>query len=606
MAVLDVKCYFNTGFSAGNIPSSPAVLEKATSKSFPEVWKLQSQGLAKIKIKADWEEISQVDYVKLGTAYYTVDSIQMLNGSVAVLNLRQDPINTVGGITEFSILDGWATRVHAQTDNLFQNIVTEPWQPRQQLKNDAPVQMGTGDYGTGSVIIGTTVDIISNTNVARQYYAATSEGAADTSNPLIAVPQVKSVKNNTSLVIEPDTSGENGWDGYQINSQSTPASALYDFSVEGVPVGVESLRALGLENAITASFFAPKEYFSIEFDSTGRITTLKNKVKVYNSGLPYKYGTYQCKNNKVYAMFNTFNVVSTGSGAQMSFEARELYSGGSAPAFLVFADPSPNGCPYCQPSWFDGKKTAPFQNCLQGAPWLNVPVTFERASNYLQTRAQYIRTSEDIKMAGKEAVSQLGFATLDLLMGAGSGQEKLVQDFTSPKSDMSFGDYQNASAQGFIGNLYNWSKSAVSAGFTGARLSRELARNTFDYQANVSVAEPGIYFPQSPSIQGYVGNGFLLYRTHLSEADMVAFDNFLTAYGYANSRRLLQEDLSSRKCFNFVQANNVAIGGPKAMWLREAIASYFEAGVRLWHELPNTAAMTDNPIKTSTASEVSD
>ena len=52
MATYNVRCYYNTGFNAVNIPSSPDVLKQFTPHTFPALEVLQDLGLSEIKIKA--------------------------------------------------------------------------------------------------------------------------------------------------------------------------------------------------------------------------------------------------------------------------------------------------------------------------------------------------------------------------------------------------------------------------------------------------------------------------------------------------------------------------------------------------------------------------
>lgn len=105
-----------------------------------------------------------------------------------------------------------------------------------------------------------------------------------------------------------------------------------------------------------------------------------------------------------------------------------------------------------------------------------------------------------------------------------------------------------------------------------------------------------LFYPQDVNQAMFTGNNFMILQETLTDNDMERLDNFLTMYGYSVSRRLEQADFTSRTHFNFVQADNVAVEGP-SMFMCNLISDYFSGGVRLWHELPNRAAMSDNPIR---------
>ena len=65
MATYNVRCYYNTGFNAVNIPSSPDVLKQFTPHTFPALEVLQDLGLSEIKIKATWGQAREIDYISL-------------------------------------------------------------------------------------------------------------------------------------------------------------------------------------------------------------------------------------------------------------------------------------------------------------------------------------------------------------------------------------------------------------------------------------------------------------------------------------------------------------------------------------------------------------
>lgn len=128
MATYNVRCYYNTGFNAVNIPSSPDVLKQFTPHTFPALEVLQDLGLSEIKIKATWRQAQEIDYICLYTpttvegqvekaVYYIVTGIpEMVATDVAVLPVVCDYYNTAGGINYIDILDGITSRVTVSKD----------------------------------------------------------------------------------------------------------------------------------------------------------------------------------------------------------------------------------------------------------------------------------------------------------------------------------------------------------------------------------------------------------------------------------------------------------------------------------------------------------
>ena len=117
---------------------------------------------------------------------------------------------------------------------------------------------------------------------------------------------------------------------------------------------------------------------------------------------------------------------------------------------------------------------------------------------------------------------------------------------------------------------------------------------------------PNVKFPISDNLMPYVGNKFFLVRHRLSDADTIRYDKYLTAYGYSTSEPLTKECFTCRQYFNYVRATDVNIDimpdNPNfGLRTRQQIANQLNAGVRIWHVLPNSTeaidAFENNPIK---------
>lgn len=552
--VYQVTCYKNTGFGSGNIPSSPSILENAEKVQLTanQVWKLQDKYLSRVRLQMAYDVARTVDYVKIGSSYYTVSALSMTN-NVAEFTLSYDPINSVGGIGKFQILDGWAERAHANHDDMFENILDEPYSPMKELVMDPIDVLGNPDITDYRTVVGATVDLSDLTYQASQYVDADSGNG-------VTVPKIPSIPVETTVHI--GRLNEALPSGWREMKQKLPNMTIFNFETQSVKDGIQSVRSLGLTDTITACYQLPADYAE-GIVVGGVLGHLYAPIKNVASKLLYKFGTYVPKNNKVYALFNKYNLLAMASGDHQEYEARELFAGGTSPNFYIYADPSPNGKPYAQPTHFENRTTLPFQECISGAEWLTTPLAFGRPEGWARSMVDYKRGGDD-----------------------------LIRSYERQSFDQGAG----ATKSMFTANIGGILESGLGLYRSTEDIARAANRKDFDFYSDMRIVTPEIRFGRGAEISGYVFNGFVVYRTRLSDEDMERFDNFLTMYGYAQCRRLKQDDMSSRKNFNFVKASNVAVTGPSLMD-RNAIADMFAGGIRLWHVLPNRAAMSDNPIK---------
>lgn len=587
--IYNVTAYKETGFGNGNIPSSPAVLENAQKVTLQanQIWKLQDKYLSRIKLNMAYEDAKLVDYMKVGDSYYTVVGLEMSN-NVATFMLAYDPINSVGGITAFNILDGWAVRAHANHDDMFENILDEPFSPMKALRMS--VNMLSADFDTGgpqTTLIGATIDVTDAKRVAH-IYQAYSAGSSDPTAEML-VPGTPEIVFETRVGIGTSAASPapSQWGGH-IKEQKLPNMTLFGFTTTDnvrdtiIKQGVKAVRDLGLTDIITACYNVPGYYGEFGYDNLGRVIAASGKVHIETADA-YKYGSYKPKNNKVYALFNMYNVISMGSGESREYNARDLFNNDTAPRFIVFGDPSPNGKPYCQPMSYEKGATLPFQEAVRGSEWLSTPITFAKPEGVIDMGIDYRRRSEDILRTYEQGTVNQGIGVMGSLASSIQGVASRVEAL-QPAGAASAGG-----VVGMMGNAYGAYANYINTGIN-------YARNDFDYMKSIQIVQPEIRFARGTALAGFIGNGFITTHTMLSDDDLERFDNFLTMYGYAQSRRLKQDDLTSRKNFNFVQATNVAVTGPNMMD-RNAIADLFAGGIRLWHVLPNRAAMSDNPIK---------
>ena len=603
--VYTVVCYKETGFSRGNIPSSPAVLENAAKITLQanQIWKLQDRFLSQVKLSMSWDDAKDVDYMKVGDSYYTIEGVEMSNGNVAIFTLAMDPITTVGGVSGFTLIDGWAKRCSPKNDDLFGNILPEPWAPAHELKMDGPFYMSDYNDQTTSYFVSASIDLRDSSYLARNYATAATEPDGAVFN--VTVPVVHAINESdaegTQIYLYADGAAPEGW---QTFPTTTPGVGV--FFLNQVTGNIAEIRSLGLLDAVTSAYTIPTKYVYVSENQAALIKVMGGKIDEYDaSTIPYQYGTYTPKNKKVFSLYNLYRIRSSVSGDIGLFEGRELYSGGQYPGFWIFADVSPNGRPYCQPIWYQGSRTKPFQNSIAGAQWVSAPIVNSGASGHELSIAALNRSLSDSQITQERLMYDIQTPTLN-----GVGIESIISDVfsqgrklvaagidkftdwaisTTGRTDVSRADAISDQTMARIGGGRGAERQYVDT-------ERSMRRTKFYFDVSQNLVVPEIRFGRFAEMQEFIGNGFYIDRVRLSENDMERLDNFLTMYGYADDRRLESEDFTSHVHFNYVQADNVAVEGP-SMFMCNLISDYFAGGVRLWHELPNRAAMSDNPIK---------
>lgn len=574
-----VTCYKETGFSRGNIPSSPAVIQNAASVTLQanQVWKMQDLFLSRVKLAMNWENASKIDYMKIGDKYYTVEGVEMVSGSdnVADFTIALDPINSAGGVSGFTIIDGWVERASPRTDVLFDNIMDEPWSPKNEMVSEPPLSIIAGNKVEQQPIIGSTIDLMDDVGAVAKT-AIDSATSAD-----VTFPYIPMASHETHVFIR----------GEPFNltaAPELPGGALFDASNETVLRNVSYAFGLSMQDGITSSYLVPKGYIGSGFSpNNGRWLAIGSDVISKSIDRPYRYGTYVPKNNKVFALFNNYSVFGISSFESKTFEAKDIANSDTQPSFVLYADLSPAGRPYFQPKTYHGRATLVFQEAVAGSNWLNNQITFNSSGQNIMANASYYNTQFNnlfnyIYSSRRAAVGRIPsmLSNIGTLYSSLNGIGKIKDLFQIDA-------YKDLAQFGFDIAMEEWGRDVDY---------RTTVRNADFSFMESQVKAPDFYFNSNVSTSLFVDNGFCVIQSHLSEGDMERFDRFLTMYGYADSRKLDKEDFTSHTHFNFVKASNVAIKGP-TMMLCNMISDYFAGGVRLWHELPNQEAMTNNPIK---------
>ena len=583
--IYNIRLFYNTGFDTGNIPDSPALLDTCEHKDFDAVLMRQSRGLATVKLRSDYKSVRDADYCRMtsndDTAYYVITDIVMLTDNTAELSMTLDPLTTAGGIKNITIIGGQAKRAHVSDDTIFGNILPEPWAPsnRLMIRHKKTIHGVEENAGKVNIAIATC-----NLNKTDEYEAIVAEAI----EARVAFPKLPSMglRQGTVMYYPPDDPELKGF-AYQL-----PGMYAFNMTSSDIKDGSDAARSMGVETAIMNMYTIPSLDIKTATLEGGDVAPdhyteiVGNKI-VYPSGMPYKYHTV--KNNKSVALYNNFLVSSISSGNSMSYAAHDLYAGGDAPDFATKADPAPNGTVYCQPTWYEGQPTLKQEQAVAGSPWYNAGYVYQGSSG-----------GGMAMMNAKRANIQLEIERDYNQAAYGDQQAKQVIGAISDIASVDFDNITNP-----VGIVANAANSAIDIMATErarkydyGNKTRQMGDNLFDASAKANLAAPEVAFPISVTAASYFGQAFQICQITLTDEDLERFDNFLSAYGYAVDKRFEASDLSNRTKHNYVLVSDCQIKSSNASRsVCQQISDMFGAGVRVWHVLPDSAAIYDNPIK---------
>lgn len=553
MTVYTVEAFKHTGFSPNNIPDSAATLRALFPdiSTYPNVNLLQDRGVDSIQIEATWESAKNIDYVCLGGKnYYVVVNHEMINPKVARLTLAMDYLTTLG-LDNIRIVSGWCTRRHVTIDPLFGNVQEEPFAPQQAMVIDMGERIEPV-IGSGSFInmICCTVDL-----ETFEFEADTYKDPVDSA--FVTVPKVPPASTATEIFFNA---------GANIYQFTMPQVTIYNIDNVTVQEKVQSLRSLGIESAIIATYKVPSGYaVPIEVGEGRLLSVGSNFFTREISSLPFEY--YEVKNAKALSgQYNRYRLYSVTSGDAAEYRADEIYEyGRTNPSVVMFADAQPTGKPYCRPKAYKGNTDDIFIEMVSGSPWQNFQIAFNTVSGQAFIDQQQNRKRfEQTVQAGRQIGNAIG---------------SIVSGIKDPGAAISAAT--NLTADAFS-------------------LTAQVNNSEQDYQNAQNVVIPDIRFPISYNLQNYLNNAFWMARVRLSDSDVIRFDAFLTQFGYSVSEPLKDEHFTGRVHFNYVKAQSVNIkmreGVPFDMMSRLGAIRQIEAGVRVWHTAPDIEAMYDNPI----------
>lgn len=646
MGGYQVRGYYKTGFDGVNIPDSLALLNQFRYKDFGEILVAQERGLTEIRLPGTWLEVSDIDYLKVGTdsnAVYYSCVPTMVADDVVSFTCIPDYILSAGGIQKAtqSIIGGLTSRVIPRDDTIGAYEESDallspslPLQVRQKWKNPG----GTDNY----TFVETTLDL------PRTYATNEATTCISSDGEKVTYPNVSYIKQNTSYKL-------NG-----INASNNPVTLLYDLNDttvgdlvnrtlitagQTVRFGIAKARTLGIENAISQHQI-PKGYVTPSFSKataikndnsvsqycTSRyINTMTGRKGTISSELPFNY-TGQ-SNSVVWGRILTSEYtkygILTASGESCEYNPGDILQSGNAPSIDWLADPRPDGKPYFRFHTLNGEQGTGalfFRASVSGLTWKKVQQLFTETSGSALNTLNY-ESSRRIADSNYRSQVEPMQLDVDLYTDAMNNSYQRNKKKRSLNANMlKSATFNNDMIQaGLVNNMHRNNMRKIDNGFEwlmgerpiqnlGLYDGTDMQMSALDYDIykmnqplnalkeaykiqkenelaslaisnNVSV--PTVTIPyNSDVIRDFYGNGFIVYRYTYNLADVARINKILTMFGYKHTRPVESSDFTNRKNFNYVECSGVSVTGFNKTF-NDGIAAQLNNGVRVWHVKPD-------------------
>lgn len=625
MAINTIKLYKNTGLNGSNVIDSVSVMwNSPSSYGFNDVITLtgtfplvQEKGLAELKIETTWEEVNAVDYLIVMSPYvqgtphcgYFVTGITMISTTVASLSLIVDALGTIG-ISNLSGIDAWCVRrIVKNVDQDLQtystgNIIPESWTPSNPLEMDTVVDIlrtaahSDDDRDGEWEIVIASADIQDTDNLAESY---TDSSSGDK----VLVPQLKPIDTSKLLQMTMYTTYNyhvvqqvgSGHVRRTISSSAEmtpksfryPDSMGYNLGVTTVYQGVQKMRSLGVENVIVASYSVPKIYAAATSLSGGEVNDIEGLAYHVNTGIEFEYYS-GIENKKVFALYNVFEIASIASGNMSQYKFEDLCKPSDTNyaytqfQCIIWANPIPNGKPFCRPAYYMGNTENLWTGVVEGAQWLQTQIRYNMNSGAARNLIR-----------GGERLTRESILNLNNMIKKNAAD--IATFGVSSAADIGAA-YMNYDVSKGLGAAVGTGASAINKSINmyqeRDQFNRELANGLeqlkLDYAAELV---PDIAYPYTASVQSFVGNDFTVNRFRLSLNDARRLDAYLHKYGESVDEPFDVAHFTDKVKYNFVQLANVSM--PEVLnvplWLKNLATTVLEAGVRIWHTKPTKAAL---------------
>jgi len=450
-----VIIYHKTGFTATNIPDSPETLAAAASsyEPLPDLEILQCEWLASVTLKCNRETILDVDYIKIGTWYYYIDTFTMQNKKAATVSLTPIFILIGGGISKIKFISGLITRISPKDMTAWANGV---FRDEYMLPGDSP-DVYTGAFGPkyedgATSFIAAQADLGAQGHIdGFQLTTTDADGNATTGGQIYY--------KTITRITEPDIYVRPGVKVNLAQPYNLYAGIGQNFIIDGI----NNLRSIGAEGAVVACYAIPDPWFGMEtkgltineedypgaiwkgespatYNYVSKLTAITYEATLEDI-LENSYGEYienqleQCTNKDIlkFSPYTKYGIL-TATGDRVEFEPQDIINihDESSPNMLGVADLRYDGHAYYGfNQWAQEKVNAAsdkfFMRSVSGPQWKNVPLLWTDVSGgkILQANYNMSRAKSDLEydQQTRGFINQAILGAGDALGASGSGDE---------------------------------------------------------------------------------------------------------------------------------------------------------------------------------------
>lgn len=574
------RLYYNTGIKWGYCLAYKSLLDTKTYRDFDDHVGLQDYFLTSFKLKADWDDVKNADYMKFGNGYYWIKP-QMINENCALIHCTLDPITTIGGALACDYDGGIIKRAHpkaAQQNDYYANMCDEPVGCSQILRAIPYTFNMTAQTATVNAIA-STVDLSDTTTSlspnTEQDALVFSGEIGLTSNPekyTVVIPKAPA----PAIATQYRAFGSNYF---------TQGFGLYDASNATVQHNLEYIRSLGLSDCILFSYIIPQNMiFPITISANGHIDAIGQSYYQTPADLGWRGATTlditddmpsmsgQEQFYKCFSLYTSYIIRGRLSGDMKEFKASEIrHPSTSSIEFSWNADPQYGGTSYCAPSYYQQSDDPYLRigNAVKGLPWKETPIAIGGATNELWSRNQYAMANSERVRSG---------STWDYLQAnAGTGIMSNLSGLTVTLWDM---------ARGAINPNYQAPSRPMNLDpkdYLDAKTKAEYLQN--QVQAPLLTSSPAI------GLQSFIQNGFDIFHVCPVASDIVNINEFFKRYGYAQPNIKFDKSwITSRNDFNYIEVADIKIRKTASTVdvgksIIEAAQAQLEGGVTILHSL---------------------
>lgn len=540
-----------SGWDQDNIPDSPELASSVGSVELKQGVVMRQSMRDHIDLEVNDARAREIDYLlsdKDGKRhFYFVLDYEMLATNVARFYLEIDGLTTLGALRSGSnIVDGWLKRKLkplGETRNLDAAVkltIAEPWSPSEELVEEFDNNIVGANASGFSTLVQSVTDLMKDTKKAKDYISSEDN--------YVTVPDMSGVTKSTVFQIQSSDSALN-------SAFSTAGMGIYLGTNTTVSQGIMATWALGIPS-VKKSYVMPLSYAVPETDEKfGFVERLVATERTVGTSIPIMPGGYVPENYKAALLHQRIRLLSTCSGQSSEYSLSQL--GGNL-TFTYWANPVPEGMPFCRPTYINGNGNRLY-GAVAGSQWQTAPFAE-------QTKFGAINEIKDAKR--NFWGDYLGAAGGILTSAAGGAVAGAA------------GGPVGAAAGGVVGAL-----GGVASGVTRIRdIPQQIDRNQ-------NLRAPDIMFAASGDMQNFIGNDFSVVRSRLSTTDIIRFDDFLHKYGEAVDEGYEPSDIYTRSNYNYIQMERVSITADSSNHIKRAAKAQLMRGVRVWHVKPNARAL---------------